>query len=273
MALLDDSGQTVSLPFTSGRDAYWNMTEDVGSQFGSEVSESGRTVTLDLSAVPDGTDATLVFRLVNNDADTGTSVRITQVELLGEGNDQPPTASIRLANDTAPAGPDTDIYRTDGLTNDATVTGQVNDAEGIHSVQIVVDGGPAHDITANVVNGQFSFNPGQLSPGLHNVSVRVEDTAGQVATDSVEFESTRSPLPLREAIKQSKKVPTTRLTQPHRPMQRHLFQLFVAVCGWNHRPWSASNEALCPRRRLRCNPNRHRYRREHLNRHRSDYRC
>ena len=50
----------------------------------------GQQVTVDLSGVPAGTEATFIFRLVNNDTDKETTVEITSFELLaGAGQGQP----------------------------------------------------------------------------------------------------------------------------------------------------------------------------------------
>ena len=50
------------------------------------VEIEGNTVTLDISYLPIGTEAYLVFRLVNNDSDTETSVRINHLEIIENNN-------------------------------------------------------------------------------------------------------------------------------------------------------------------------------------------
>jgi hypothetical protein len=54
------------------------------------------TVDLDISKLFAGTTGTLIFRLVNNDSDTTTSVQITC--------HQAPAVTEMLAHDTGPAG-------------------------------------------------------------------------------------------------------------------------------------------------------------------------
>ena len=83
-ALVDQNGNSLVATYTSDRDAFFNISEDVGTATGSGVSIEGTTVTVDLSEVLEGESATLFLRLANNDDDTTTSVRITAFDLPGE---------------------------------------------------------------------------------------------------------------------------------------------------------------------------------------------
>ena len=65
--------------FSPGRDAFFNISEDLPAALGSGTTQDGQTVTVSLADVPPGQQARLIFRLVNNDADTGSTVRITGV--------------------------------------------------------------------------------------------------------------------------------------------------------------------------------------------------
>ena len=75
-AFVDDQGRPLTPTFTPGRDAFFNITEGMPVAGGAGVSTSGKTVSVDLSGVPSGTVGRLILRLVNNDADTRTSVSI-----------------------------------------------------------------------------------------------------------------------------------------------------------------------------------------------------
>ncbi len=87
VALLDAAGNSLVHTVGTGQDAFFNLTEGLPSAQAAGVSVNGETVTLDLSDIPAGTEARLVFRLVNNDDDTETTVRIQGIELLaGEDN-------------------------------------------------------------------------------------------------------------------------------------------------------------------------------------------
>ena len=123
-ALLDAEPQPAGSRICSARDAYFNLTEGMSSALGrgtiEEIVEDGNRVSLDISQLASGTEATLVFRLVNNDTDENTTVRILSVE-LASGDDSPPAVTVGLAHDTAPSGAGTDVYRSDKLTNDATL--------------------------------------------------------------------------------------------------------------------------------------------------------
>jgi hypothetical protein len=164
-SVLDANGHTLVHTFASGRDAFFNVTEDVGLALGPGVTQTGdviKTVTLDMASVLPGTNATVRFRLVNNDEDTKTSVRILEVLVPG---DDPPTLTVGLANDTAPTGPGSEPFLTDRLTNDATLIGTVADDRGVTRLEVRVDEGPFQDITAALVGEQFHHDPGTLTPG------------------------------------------------------------------------------------------------------------
>ncbi|APZ93419.1 putative Ig domain-containing protein [Fuerstiella marisgermanici] len=84
VALVDSDGNSLVSPFTSGRDAFLNVTEDAGVVIGADVSVTGTTVTVDVSDVLAGEIATLIFRLANNDSDALTTVTVINVEGIGE---------------------------------------------------------------------------------------------------------------------------------------------------------------------------------------------
>lgn len=86
VALLDGSGNPVTTTFAAGRDAFFNATDGAATRTAAGVAVSGQTVTVDLSAVPANTVATLVFRLVNNDKDAASTITIAGTIL--------PTSSI-----------------------------------------------------------------------------------------------------------------------------------------------------------------------------------
>jgi RHS repeat-associated protein len=80
-ALVDRDGRPLVTAYAGGRDAFFNATHGVAAATGADVSEQGGTVSIDLSGVPAGTVATLIIRLVNNDADTGSVVTVTGYSL------------------------------------------------------------------------------------------------------------------------------------------------------------------------------------------------
>lgn len=94
-ALLDADGFSLVDTYLPGRDSYFNLTEGLSAALAQGVSEQQVTwpeatkgvahrVSVDLADVPSGTSATLVFRLVNNDTDTHTYVRIFDAGLVEE---------------------------------------------------------------------------------------------------------------------------------------------------------------------------------------------
>ena len=86
-ALLDAAGNSLIHTFSTEKDTFFNLTEGLATTQAAGVTVEGQTVTVDLSDIPAGTEARLVLRLVNNDDDTQSAVRIQNIELLpGEDN-------------------------------------------------------------------------------------------------------------------------------------------------------------------------------------------
>lgn len=191
-ALLDDQGRTLVQPFAPARDAFINFTEEQPVAAAPGVIQVGGTVTVDISSLAPDTSATLVFRLVNNDQDENTTVHIETVDVFS--GDAPPQVSAGLANDTAPAGPGTDAFRSDGLTNDATIAGTVSDDIGIRQLEAQVDVGTYEAILPLVTGGQFHFDSGTLSAGPHRVTIRATDLSGQVTQAFVDFRINQPPV-------------------------------------------------------------------------------
>ena len=81
VALLDRLGNSLVRPFVDGRDAFFNIGEQAAAAFSPQAVQALDSVTLDISNLLPGEFAKLVFRLTNNDQDTGTSLRITDVRL------------------------------------------------------------------------------------------------------------------------------------------------------------------------------------------------
>ncbi|MEZ6096026.1 MAG: hypothetical protein R3C03_17680 [Pirellulaceae bacterium] len=86
VALLDSEGRcSLVTPFTIGRDAFSTSQKRLPAAFGPEVTVNGTNVSLDISDLLVGGVATLVFRLTNDDTDTGTSVQIVDYTIPGFG--------------------------------------------------------------------------------------------------------------------------------------------------------------------------------------------
>ncbi|NJN12163.1 MAG: hypothetical protein HC815_31065, partial [Richelia sp. RM1_1_1] len=82
VALVDKDGNSIVHTIAKGRDTFFNLTEGEGAATGAGASYDAttRTVSLNLIGVKSG-EAQLIFRLVNNDSDTTTNVKITNFTL------------------------------------------------------------------------------------------------------------------------------------------------------------------------------------------------
>jgi hypothetical protein len=79
VALVDTDGFSLVPTFAPHRDAFFNLSEGLPAALGDGTTLDGDRVTVALDDVPVGETARLIFRLVNNDSDTGSCVRLTGV--------------------------------------------------------------------------------------------------------------------------------------------------------------------------------------------------
>jgi hypothetical protein len=80
--------------------SFFNQTQGQPVALGINTQQPGNTVSLDLSHLAAGTQATLEVRLVNNDADTGsisTSVRLDDIEVVSGNMNTPAAATLTEA--------------------------------------------------------------------------------------------------------------------------------------------------------------------------------
>ena len=103
VAVTDALGHSLVHTFLPERDAFLNVSEESTLQVGAGTTFDGQQYSVDLSGVAAGTEATFVFRLVNNDSDQQTTVRVTSFEMLagagqGEQSIVYDTAGITLAD-------------------------------------------------------------------------------------------------------------------------------------------------------------------------------
>jgi len=193
VALVDDQGKPLVSTIGESRNAFLNVTEGLPAKLGAGTTESGTsvvTVTTDISGLKPQSTAHLVIRLINNDSDHNTTVRLT----CPASSDQSPSVAVDLFNDTAPTGPGTDAYRTDRLTNDPTVTGTASDDVGIATLEARVDGGAYQNITSTLSNGTFKWTPTGLAAGSHHVDIRATDTSSHQTVAGTDFRLNASPV-------------------------------------------------------------------------------
>ena len=102
--LTDDNGNSLVLPIAGSRDAFLNITEGQAPVLSPNAQLSGGTVDVDLSHIPAGTQAQLRIRLVNNDADSTTSVVISSAQVIPGALNTPGAVTPAVAAAVA-AGP------------------------------------------------------------------------------------------------------------------------------------------------------------------------
>ncbi|MAE66546.1 MAG: hypothetical protein CMJ18_19935, partial [Phycisphaeraceae bacterium] len=105
-ALLGADGHSLvhTIAAVDRRDAYFNVTEGQTVAVGVNTQTDVDAVSLDLSHLPAGTEATLVLRLVNNDADTTTTVEIFDITVV-QGSLGTPIGAAPSSSIAPSAGP------------------------------------------------------------------------------------------------------------------------------------------------------------------------
>jgi RHS repeat-associated protein len=83
VALVDAQGKSLLPTLGTGRDSFFNWTEDLSAAISAGTTYDAATgiVRVNLTGIKAGTDAKLVFRLVNDDSDIVTQVSITDLSI------------------------------------------------------------------------------------------------------------------------------------------------------------------------------------------------
>ena len=92
-AVLDVDGRSLVHTISTGRDTFFNLSEGQPAELGAGATLGDHAVDVNLAGIAAGTDVTVIFRLVNNDRDTGTSARIARVQFLPSPEAEPPSAT------------------------------------------------------------------------------------------------------------------------------------------------------------------------------------
>ena len=93
VAFVDANGNSLLQTIGAGQDAFFNVSEGQAAALAAGVTLQGNTVTVSLAGLLAGSTGTLVFRLVNNDKDTNTSVHVNSLQLQASSNTTPPFSS------------------------------------------------------------------------------------------------------------------------------------------------------------------------------------
>jgi RHS repeat-associated protein len=198
-ALVDGNSHTLVYPFSSQRDAFFNVTAGQTAKLGQGVTFMDRTVAggtaladqivfVDISYLTPGSSATVLFRLVNDNHDTNSSVQI--------GCHEPILSGAASVNEAAPytlhlatRGPAAD--RTHSWTihwGDGTPDTVTTDPAASTALHTYADGPNQYTITATVTNDDGTFASNSLPVTVTNVppTVTIQGPAsspeGQVYT-------------------------------------------------------------------------------------------
>jgi hypothetical protein len=102
VALVDARGKSLVHTIGTNRDAFFNLTEGENAALAAGVTYSNGTITLNLTGLTATPDARLIFRLVNDDSDTATTVRITNLAVTAAPAGTQPVISTIAPQDNTP---------------------------------------------------------------------------------------------------------------------------------------------------------------------------
>ncbi len=184
VALLDTSGRSLVHPIATGRDAFFNSTENGLPKGTSQVVLSDNRVTLSLADVLPGTQAALVFRLVNNDSDTRSAAAIKSVEFVTNFSSPTPVSpdteripSGLISSFGAPAGPRAINPVSSGLSIDSPDNGSSFDA----GAQVLISGHVPIDMLSSLGNVTLDGRVVDAMDGAGNFFTRVLVRPGENA--------------------------------------------------------------------------------------------
>lgn len=176
-AYIDSQGRSLVPTFALGRDAFFNISDGLPALLGSGATSANGILSVDLSSVPAGSQGKLILRLVNNDADTTTSVKICTAKLETIINTLSATSTFAVGTHGTQSTPGTAASRSSAastnpnpaLANNVMGAGQ----EGVRSTSILP--APATQGAA-LLNSQIpAVSLANLPPGALTVDSRGTD--------------------------------------------------------------------------------------------------
>ncbi len=171
VALVDQDGFSIVSTFNPSRDAYFNISEGIPAALGSGVTDSGQTVTVSLADVPVGLEATLIFRLINNDSDTRSCVAITGVG--GIYQNEPPVI------DPLPG-----LQAAEGTAVDLSATFSDSGTQDTHTAVVEWGDGTTGPAVVTHANGQGTVAAQHVyaDNGVYSLALTVTDNSQDSAT-------------------------------------------------------------------------------------------
>lgn len=181
-AFVDSEGYSLVKTFSRYRDSFFNVTEGLDPSVGAQTTideTSGLTqVTLDLTGVPDNMEGTLVFRLVNNDADFGSWVKLYSTTGVISGGSAPEITSFTLDPENVAEGSAVSL---NAAFADA-------DSGDVHSAAINWGDGTVENVAveAAATGGTVAGSHVYADNGTYAVTVVITDSDGETASASGE---------------------------------------------------------------------------------------
>ncbi|MBC6417300.1 MAG: hypothetical protein GDA44_00115 [Prochloron sp. SP5CPC1] len=166
----------------SGDDQFWIVNGELpnGVNYISDFGRDLDKIVVNLDEVNSFSDLNLVQRGRNTIIYIGTisvaviwrNQALNEDDFLFVEDNTGPTIRAELVNDTG-------VNDSDRITSDSTIEGTVTDSSEIISLTASL---PSEDTVVEVKdNGSFTFVPGTLPDGDHNLTLSAEDAAGNLS--------------------------------------------------------------------------------------------
>jgi RHS repeat-associated protein len=173
VALVDEDGFSVVPTFSPSRDAFFNIAEELPAAVAAGVTHDAQTVTVSLADVPSGLEATLIFRLINNDSDLGSCVTITGVG--GIYQNEPPVLD-----------PLPELQAVEGAAVTLSAAFTDSGTQDTHTATVDWGDGTTSPATITEANGQGTVSADHVyaDNGVYPVTLTVTDNSQDSATAS-----------------------------------------------------------------------------------------
>jgi RHS repeat-associated protein len=178
-SLTDANGNSLVLPISSSQDVFLNITDGQAPIVSPNAQLANGTVDVDLSHITPGTQATLTARLVNNYSDTGTTVHISDPQILAATMNTPIAATPAATPSVNPENIDF-ASLTDVTTSITSVYGEtsLNQHSNVLFAGLAVQNSGTFPVDAPLV---------VVITNLSDPSIRVRDADGQTPDGSPYF--------------------------------------------------------------------------------------
>ncbi|MDY7002799.1 MAG: Ig-like domain-containing protein [Cyanobacteriota bacterium] len=169
LSLIDENGFSLVHTIKSERNSFFNLTEGETPTLAAGVEFDGETITLDLSQLTPGIQATLQAKLINNDSDTETTVHIREIKIEATSSTTPPINTPESPDSTATEIDFDHLSDVSGMVATEYLQTSLNDESNILYVDLATESATENPLRGTLLLGISNLN---------HPSIRVIDADG-----------------------------------------------------------------------------------------------